>query len=147
VHYSPPRGYRLDVEVVDATDLRRRVTEVPGRGIERVDFHVVLVVTGGRYRHMIDFDVYDCTAGSCLVVQPGQVHRFGDEPDWTGWLLIFRSDLLGPRSASDAAGNPEGLLTSVAMPAHVDLPTNFGKFFRRETGVTPGGFRSERSLL
>lgn len=43
---------------------------------------------------MVDFEHFECGAGSVLLVRPGQVHRFGDFADWTGWMIIFRSEEL-----------------------------------------------------
>lgn len=60
----------------------------PARGLERVDFHCFLFVRDGTYEHSIDFEAYSCTAGSCLTIAPGQVHRFGPPGRWTGAMLI-----------------------------------------------------------
>ena len=92
VRYRPhDDAYRLDVEVVGADELRRRVAAEPQRGFERVAFPCVLFVRSGRYSHTIDFETHACAAGSCLVIRPGQVHRFGPPSDWDGWLLIVGS--------------------------------------------------------
>lgn len=115
VEYTPPSSYALDVEVVSAAELRRRVAAVPDRGVERVDFQVVLHVTRGTYRHMVDFDVHRCGPGSVLVLSPGQAHRFGEPSSWDGWMLIFRAETLAP---GDGPG-------SFAIARHVaDLPTH-----------------------
>ena len=90
VRYRPhDEAYRLGVEVIGADELRRRVASEPDRGFERVDFHCVLYVRSGPYSHTIDFETHRCTAGSCLLIGPGQVHRFGPPTDWDGWLLII----------------------------------------------------------
>ncbi len=118
VRYAPPRSYQLDVELVGASELRTRIAHVEHRGIERVDFHCLVYVTAGRYTHMVDFETFSCTAGSCLIIQPGQVHRFGDEQHWNGWLLVFRSELLQPLHPSTPNGDPE-LLCVEALPTHI----------------------------
>lgn len=81
--------YRLDVEVLDADELRARVAKRPDRGFERVDFQSVLFVRSGSYTHTIDFQTHRCVAGSCLLIGPGQVHRFGPASAWDGWILII----------------------------------------------------------
>ena len=96
VRYAPPQNHRFDVELVAAEELRARIAQIDHRGIERIDFHCLMYISAGRYTHMVDFETFHCTQGSCLLIQPGQVHRFGDEQDWAGWLLILRSDLLQP---------------------------------------------------
>jgi AraC-like DNA-binding protein len=121
VRYTPPDAHRFDVEIVTAAELRTRVAMVPARGVERVDFYCMLVVAGGCYTHMIDFETFACSAGSCLAVRPGQVHRFGDEQDWDGWLLIVRSELLQPQPSSRSAGGSDGGSgrQPEALPSHV----------------------------
>ncbi len=89
VRYRPhDDGYRLEIELLTADELRRRVASDPQRGFERVDFQCVLFVRSGTYRHTIDFESYECRTGSCLTIRPGQVHRFGPSSDWDGWILI-----------------------------------------------------------
>ena len=96
VRYAPPKNHRFDVELVAAEELRARIAQIDHRGVERIDFHCLMYISAGLYTHMVDFETFDCTQGSCLLIQPGQVHRFGDEQEWAGWLLILRSDLLPP---------------------------------------------------
>lgn len=79
-------------------ELRRRVGDADARGLERIDFHCLILVTAGRYAHMVDFETQVMTPGSLLFLQPGQVHRFGDLSGCDGWLLVFRSELLPSRS-------------------------------------------------
>jgi AraC-like DNA-binding protein len=99
--------YRLAVEVLDAAELRSRVESVPNRGYERADFQTFLFVRSGFYTHTVDFEVHECRAGSCLLVRPGQVHRFGPRTDWDGWILIA-----GPQHVPDAAAD---------LPQHIHL--------------------------
>jgi AraC-like DNA-binding protein len=94
VVYTPPGDYPYGVELVFSDELRRRVELHDARGVERVDFHCLIYVSSGRYRHMVDFEHFECGAGSVLLVRPGQVHRFGDLAGWTGWMIVFRSEEL-----------------------------------------------------
>src|SRR5512146_1443077 len=87
IRYEPPSGYGLDLEVYSTTELRRRARTVDLGSVERLQFHFLLYVNTGRYRHMVDFETHACTAGSVLVMQPGQVHRWGDLGGWEGWVL------------------------------------------------------------
>ena len=108
VHFqSHDERYRLAVEVLDAAELRSRVESVSNRGYERADFQTFLFVRSGSYTHIVDFEVHECRAGSCVLVRPGQVHRFGPRTDWDGWILI-----VGPQHVPDAA---------VDLPQHVRL--------------------------
>lgn len=119
VQYSPPTGYALDVEVIRDEELRRRVAMIDQRGIERVDFHVLLFVTSGTYTHVVDFETVECSPGSCVVIQPGQVHRFGTEDDWTGWLLVVRSSLFPPEIGAGAVGPLDFFRQLHALPTHI----------------------------
>ena len=47
------RDKAIPIEVVDAAHLRARVAAIPDRGVERVDFHVLLVVTAGPVRKTV----------------------------------------------------------------------------------------------
>lgn len=94
VQYRPAAGHGLDVELYRTAELRRRVRSVEGRGIERIEFLCLLYVTAGRYTHMVDFETIECSAGSVVTMQPGQVNRFGNMAGWNGWVLVFRAELL-----------------------------------------------------
>jgi AraC-like DNA-binding protein len=96
--------------VIDAETLRARVAKEPFRGFERVDFRCFLFVRRGTYTHTLDFRTHDCTAGSCLVIGPGQVHHFGPPSDWDGWILIVGSHQV-----------PDSVET---LPDHVRVPTS-----------------------
>ena len=95
VHYRPPDDdYRLDIELVDAPELRARVASDPHRGYERIDFQCFIYVRAGSYSHVVDFETYELREHSCLMIAPGQVHRFGPPSDWTGWMLIVSGHLV-----------------------------------------------------
>lgn len=104
-YQSHDDDYPLDVEVLDSDELRARVAKRPHRGFERVDFQCFLFVRSGSYTHTIDFQTHQCTAGSCLLIGPGQVHRFGPPTDWVGWILI-----IGPHRVPEMVDS---------LPAHV----------------------------
>lgn len=94
VEYQAPPDYALDVELYPVAELRRRVGDADARGLERIDFHCLIHVTAGRYSHMVDFETQRMTPGSMLLLQPGQVHRFGELSGCDGWLLVFKAELL-----------------------------------------------------
>ena len=121
VHYAPPPEHVLDVELYPAAELRRRVLSVESRGAERIDFLCLIFVTEGRYAHMVDFETFDCAAGSVLALQPGQVHRFGNMGGWDGWTLVFRSELLRARSAARPVDELDLFLDVAELPSHVGV--------------------------
>ena len=51
VQYEPAAGHVLGVELFRASELRRRVPDVEGRGIEQIDFLFLLYVTAGAWQH------------------------------------------------------------------------------------------------
>lgn len=121
VQYTPPAGYRLDLEIYPVATLRAKARRIGPRRTERTDFHVLIYVTAGRYRHMVDFETFDCAAGSLLALQPGQVHRFGNLTGWKGWLLIFRSDLVQPRDAGVRVDDLALFGQVEALPTHLKV--------------------------
>ena len=109
VQYDAPPNYTLDVELYPVAELQRRVGDADARGLERIDFHCLIYITAGRYAHMVDFATQSLAPGSLLLLQPGQVHRFGDLGSCDGWLMVFRSELLPARAGAGAeVGAPIG---------------------------------------
>jgi AraC-like DNA-binding protein len=107
VQYHAPPNYALDVELYPVAELRRRVGDADARGLERIDFHCLIYLTVGRYAHMVDFETHSMAPGSLLLLQPGQVHRFGDLAGCDGSLLVFRSELLPSRAGAGAQVDPQ----------------------------------------
>ncbi|CAL9650476.1 AraC family transcriptional regulator [Streptomyces sp. enrichment culture] len=77
--------------------------QAPPRRVHRIDFHVVMLFTGGPVRHMIDFAEYEATAGELLWIRPGQVHRFSPDSEYRGTVLTMQPGFL-PRATVEAAG-------------------------------------------
>ncbi len=124
VRYRPhDADYELDVELIEAAELRARVASNPERGFERVDFQCFLFVRSGSYSHTVDFETHRCAPGSCLSIGPGQVHRFGPPSDWDGWILI-----VGPHLVPDSVEQ---------IPSHVrtsgELASAITELFARMT--------------
>ncbi|NJP70069.1 AraC family transcriptional regulator [Streptomyces sp. C1-2] len=75
---------------------------VPER-VHRVDFHVVMLFTGGPVTHMIDFADHEARAGDVLWIRPGQVHRFRPAHAYRGTALTMQPGFL-PRAIVEATG-------------------------------------------
>jgi len=73
---------------------------VPER-VHRVDFHVVMLFTGGPVTHMIDFADHEARAGDVLWIRPGQVHRFQPAHAYRGTALTMQPGFL-PRAIVEA---------------------------------------------
>ena len=122
VLYTPAGDHALDVELLTARDLQRRVGPVASRGFERIDFHCLLYVTSGRYLHAVDLVMLHCSRGSLIVLQPGQVHRFGELFGWEGWLMVFRSELLpSPQRTGKAVEDINMMQHLHTLPTHLVL--------------------------
>ncbi|MGW0770179.1 helix-turn-helix domain-containing protein [Streptomyces sp. NPDC002676] len=82
---------------------RRWHADAPLDRVHRIEFHVVMLFTGGPVRHMIDFTEYEAGAGDLLWIRPGQVHRFSRECEYRGTVLTMQPGFL-PRATVEAAG-------------------------------------------
>ena len=122
VAYTPPGNYALDVELYPARELQRRAGDVALRGFERIDYHCLIYLTSGRYVHVVDLAMVDCARGSLIVLQPGQVHRFGDLSAWDGWLMVFRSELLPSQPRTGKAVEEIKMMQHLhSLPTHLAL--------------------------
>ncbi|WP_217166453.1 AraC family transcriptional regulator [Streptomyces sp. AC512_CC834] len=77
--------------------------QVPPHRVHRIDFHIVMLFTGGPVRHMIDFAEYEASAGDLLWIRPGQVHRFAPDGEYRGTVLTMQPGFL-PRATVEATG-------------------------------------------
>ncbi|MEU0117217.1 AraC family transcriptional regulator [Streptomyces bobili] len=77
--------------------------DAPLERVHRIDFHIVLLFTGGPVRHMVDFAEYEATAGDVLWIRPGQVHRFSKRSEYRGTVLAMQPGFL-PRATVEATG-------------------------------------------
>jgi AraC-like DNA-binding protein len=84
-------------------------------------FHMLILVTEGHTRQMLDFEPCAGRVGSMVVVRPGQAHSFGEDEDWDGWILLVRPDFLWPTSSPEASR--EGFAME-QLPACVQLDAN-----------------------
>ncbi|MFE2051704.1 helix-turn-helix transcriptional regulator [Streptomyces sp. NPDC059459] len=71
--------------------------------VHRIDFHIVMLFTGGPVRHMVDFTEYEASAGDLLWIRPGQVHRFSPDSEYRGTVLTMQPGFL-PRATVQATG-------------------------------------------
>ncbi|MGV9342338.1 helix-turn-helix domain-containing protein [Streptomyces sp. NPDC003688] len=75
--------------------------DAPLDRVHRIDFHVVMLFTGGPVRHMIDFAEYEAGPGDLLWIRPGQIHRFDRTSEYRGTVLTMQPGFL-PRSTVEA---------------------------------------------
>ncbi|WP_334119375.1 helix-turn-helix domain-containing protein [Limnobacter sp.] len=96
--YQPRAPYQLDLEVFSVADLRRRGSKEKVQATHRYDFLALVCVTRGVCTQVVDFKPISCVPGSLLVLQPGQVHNYGQDEDWDGLNVLFRPEFVLPVS-------------------------------------------------
>lgn len=98
--YNPPSPYLYDLEIFSFSELKKRTPEGRIDINHRYKFYMVICVTQGECTQSIDFEPVLCKSGTLFVVSPNQVHNFGKDEDWEGWIILFRSEFLIPRSST-----------------------------------------------
>ncbi|KFC62451.1 Transcriptional regulator, AraC-family [Devosia sp. LC5] len=116
-----PSGRDLDVEIFHFSDLRRRVSSEQILALYRYSFHTLICVTEGAVTQVVDFQPVSCSAGSLLVLRPGQVHSFGSDEGWDGWMVLFRAEFLPSETQATADLLP--VLGLDRLPDHLSLST------------------------
>jgi len=116
-----PQGRELDVEVFQFSELRRRVARTEILALYHYSFHTLVCVTEGEVTQLVDFQPVTCSAGSLLVLRPGQVHSFGSDEGWDGWMVLFRAEFLPSETQTTADLLPA--LGLDRLPDHLSLST------------------------
>jgi AraC-like DNA-binding protein len=114
-----PKGRELDVEVFRFSNLRRRVSRAGILALYHYSFHTLICVTEGDVTQFVDFQPVSCSAGSLLVLRPGQVHSFGNDEGWDGWMVLFRAEFLP--SETQTTANLVPALGLDRLPDHLSL--------------------------
>jgi AraC-like DNA-binding protein len=140
--YRPPLQYALDLEVMTVDELRSRMPPGQRHFVHRIQFHMLVLVTRGRFSHMIDFEYYPCANGTLLALRPGQVQRFERAPGWQGWVAMFRPEFLlplqGPAVDVQARERIEALPTSLELaPRTMDAAVEGLRRIHDDAGVLP----------
>ncbi|HWU15371.1 MAG TPA: helix-turn-helix transcriptional regulator [Caulobacter sp.] len=115
-----PQGRDLDVEIFLFSELRRRFTREEVLALYHYSFHTLICVTEGEVTQMVDFQPAACSVGSLLVLRPGQVHSFGSDEGWDGWMVLFRAEFL-PSETQRASDLPP-VLGLDRLPDLLSLP-------------------------
>ncbi len=94
VRFARGRARPLGAEVID---LRRLIEREPRGDLtrpQRTTFHLLMLVTGGRGAHIVDFQRHRLSPGSVLHVAPGQVQQFSLNRALDAPLLVFEPDFV-----------------------------------------------------
>jgi AraC-like DNA-binding protein len=114
---------RLDpigVELMTLSELRARVSGRLLFETERVAFFMVLLATGGRGEHLVDFERIGLRSGHVVFVRPGQVQQWQRANGLEGDLLLIDPAVVQPMvSASHQGATP--LLRLEDWPVHFKM--------------------------
>jgi AraC-like DNA-binding protein len=107
--YQPSGSFSLGLEIFTVSSLRARAGLAELRATHRYAFYLLICVTRGKCRHLVDFRAISCEPGSLIVIRPGQAHNLGYEQNWDGWMILFRPEFL----SSSRTGGPDSRLDVV----------------------------------
>lgn len=74
--FENPRLSALGIEPMRLSELRARVPSPRLAQPERIDFYLLMLVTKGTGRHVVDFEEGPLAPGSLVFVRPGQVQQW-----------------------------------------------------------------------
>ncbi|WP_266006563.1 AraC family transcriptional regulator [Paucibacter sp. PLA-PC-4] len=120
--YRPRAPYPLDLEIFTVADLKARGSAKKVQTTHRYEFYALVCVTQGACTQVVDFKPISCSAGSLLVLRPGQAHNYGMDEGWDGWNVLFRPEFVLPAST---APRDLGLAVNLhKLPEHIALSGN-----------------------
>lgn len=123
IGFNPSADYAYGVEIFKASEWLQRVPQEHFNYPSRLDFYQLILVTQGRFRHTVDFQLEPTPRGSLLAMRPGQVQNFETSKKWDGWIVIFRPESF---QSTSAMGSQTLQLSVDDIP--VQLPLNRASF-------------------
>lgn len=107
----------IGVELMTLSELRARVSAKLLFETERVEFFMVLVVTGGRGEHLVDFEHLALRPGHVVFVRPGQVQQWQPARGLEADVLLVDPAVVQP-AASPFRQGTMALLRLEDWPVH-----------------------------
>lgn len=86
------RHLNLPVEVLERSDVLGRIEAREISSRERVQFHQLLICTGGDGTHIVDFEPMPLVRGTIQRIYPGQVQQYVTEGPVDVIMVIWPSD-------------------------------------------------------
>jgi len=74
--------------------LGRKFSDHSIETLHKVEFFMLLFITEGEGRHVIDFTEYPYKKGTLLTIRKDQIHKFIGGQNVQGYLLLFTDDFL-----------------------------------------------------
>ena len=122
VPFREQKSLKLDLDIVQISDLRKRIHRDYLFACTRIEFHQLFFVKAGCCVHTVDFKDYNCEKGGLLLMYPGQVQQFASLKSWEGYIVIFRPEFLLPKN--NASVNNEVNIVNKLEDLPVFLQTN-----------------------
>ena len=98
VRFENERLTALGIEPMTLAELRGKVSSTLMRLPQRIDFFMLMLVTAGQGRHVVDFVEWPLAAGSLVFVRPGQVQQWHMDNDIDAQLVLIAPSTLPHRS-------------------------------------------------
>jgi AraC-like DNA-binding protein len=110
----------IGVELMTLSELRARVSARLFVVTERVEFFMVLVATGGRGEHLVDFEWLGLRTGHVVFVRPGQVQQWQPTEGLEADVLLIDPAVVQPKASKSQQGTM-ALLHLEDWPVHFKL--------------------------
>jgi AraC-type DNA-binding domain-containing proteins len=119
--YRNPTHPGLALETFSLSELRQRLTSRYYDRGQRLQFHLVILYTGGEGCHEVDFMPIACRPGTLIHVRPGQVQRYVDIQQLEAQVVFFTSDFLMADAYEGIPGSETGRYEDAALTSVVQL--------------------------
>lgn len=120
--YQPAGTYSSDIEIFSVSSLRKRVSQEQMQLPHQYAFGMLILIVEGECTQWIDFLPVNCRVGSLVTLGPGQVHRYGNEINWEGWIMLLRSEFISaPTSLRPHTFNFKVKELTQNIPHHIIL--------------------------
>lgn len=94
----------IGVELMTLSELRARMSAKQLFETERVKFFMVLVATGGRGEHLVDFERFGLRTGHVVFVRPGQAQQWQPTNGLEADLLLIDPAVVQPTASTSRQG-------------------------------------------
>ena len=122
----------------------------------RLRFFAILIITEGEVNHFVDLKRHRLQAGDVMVIAKGQIHAFDERLSYKGYMILFTEAFSFVNKKLDSFYQLKRLLeenyttmrdakayaSRMFFALGFDKPTNFLKYFKKQTKLTPVEFRN-----
>lgn len=92
IQFDRSRHPGLEIEILALDDVPdREALDHDPRAFHRVEFFVLLIVSGGTGSHAVDFEDYPMSAGTILTIRKDRIHKFQGS-GLQGYIVLFTEE-------------------------------------------------------